>query len=390
MSGLQDVTAVTSASAFLFGVLLPLASSLKGPLAKRLNLGESLVPRLRVAFNLALIPAMLLAGLLADPDRARGVLFAGSLVTAAGLFGLSMSKSYANALVSLLVVGVGGACLSASAVVLMPQAFFRGHPTAALNFGHVLIGLGALLTPFATDRLLSRLGFRYGLGVLAIFALAPAFLAGITAEVAFREAGAASNPDFDVVFRSPLLWLAALVFLFYRPLEVVLSGWARRYLMDLGMPERRAAVAAGGFWLAFLAGRLGAAFLLAAVVVSRTAETWLLVGLALAAAVFLGNLAGAHKHGLAAWGFLGVGVLLGPIVPTLIGILFSHFDQVAPGLHGTAYGAMYFLGAAVGLPLPAVLDAYARRKTVRRAMILPMIGALLMAVAVVVFGLVHN
>src|SRR5262245_26008904 len=96
MSGLQDVTAVTSASAFLFGGLLPLASSLKAPLAKRLNLGESIVPRLRVAFNVALIPAMLLAGLLADPDRARGVLFAGSLVTAAGLFALSMSKSYAH------------------------------------------------------------------------------------------------------------------------------------------------------------------------------------------------------------------------------------------------------------------------------------------------------
>jgi fucose permease len=387
MAGLQDVTAVTTAAALLFGLLLPLLGSLKAPLAKRLDLGETRLRSLRAAFGLTLIPMMLLAGLLADAVGVRAVLFAGSLVAAAGLFGLAMSRSYVNALTATVVAGVGGACLNTAAVLLMPGAYFLGHPVAALNLGHVFVGLGALLTPFVVESLLGRLGFRHGLGVLAILVLAPAFLAGITAEVAFKPAGMELDPRYAEVFRSPLLWLAALVLLFYRPLEVVLSGWARRYLMDVGLPEGRAAVAAGGFWVMFLAGRFGAALWQRADTPGWVSQPWFPVLLALAAAVFLGNLAGAHKARLATWGFLGVGVLLGPIFPTMVGNLFECFEV---GQYGTAYGAMYFLGAGGGVFLPAVMDAYARRRTVRRAMILHMIGALLLAVAALVFGLARS
>ena len=53
----------------------------------------------------------------------------------------------------------------------------------------------------------------------------------------------------------------------------------------------------------------------------------------------LGNLAGTHARWNAALGLLLVGALFGPIFPTLVGILFEHFDN--KHVQGTAFGAMF-------------------------------------------------
>jgi len=66
MAGFQSVTAVTISGAFLFGMLLVLLESLRGILAKRLNLSEQRTDWLLAAFNATLIPMMLVSGIACD------------------------------------------------------------------------------------------------------------------------------------------------------------------------------------------------------------------------------------------------------------------------------------------------------------------------------------
>ena len=59
------------------------------------------------------------------------------------------------------------------------------------------------------------------------------------------------------------------------------------------------------------------------------AEAWLIVVLSAAAAVTLGNMAGARSAAGASVGMILSGLFLGPIFPTLVGILFRfgpHFS----------------------------------------------------------------
>jgi MFS family permease len=203
--------------------------------------------------------------------------------------------------------------------------------------------------------------------------LVPAVLAIFTAKDAF---GFHSRPnDLVSILGDPILWLTGLVFFLYGPLEGSLGTWATTYLTDLGFRERIAAWLLSGFWLAFLAARLVAA-LLQEKMLPGAWEAWLICGLALAAGVFLGNMAGARRRGTAALGLLAVGAFFGPIFPTLVGILFNHFHTG----RGTAFGAMFSIGAVGSLILPPVIGAHARRATVQRAMRIPLVIALVLAI----------
>jgi len=118
--------------------------------------------------------------------------------------------------------------------------------------------------------------------------------------------------------------------------------------------------------------------------VDPAAEPWVVVGLALLAAVALGNMTGAPGRGGAAWGLLLLGLFFGPIFPTLVAILLNTFPE---GQHGTAYGAMFALGASGSLVVPPLIGAYARKYTVQKALGPTTVVALLLAAAALVLGL---
>jgi fucose permease len=379
MSGLQ---AVTITSAFVFGTVLALLGSIKLPLAKRLGIDDARVGGLLSALNLALMPMMFLSGVLIDRVGVRAMLIAGCLVTALAIFGLTYRPSYRWALAAIVLVGVGGAFVCTGSVVLMPYAFGAQHqPAAGLNLGMVFFGLGALITPALADVLLRTLDFRRGLGLLAAVCLVPAALAAV---VPFEQLPPeASHPTS--VFRDWYLWLTGLVFFLYGPLEGAFGAWATTYLTQMGYSERRAAWWFSGFWLTFLGGRLLVGFLQYQGHLPAWSNYWLIPLLALLAAVLLGHLAGAPEKGRQGAGLLLLGAALGPIFPTLVGIVFEHF----PKRHGTAFGSMYALGCLGSLFLPPLIGAYARRRSVQHALYILMGLALALMVAAVVLVAQH-
>lgn len=382
MLALQSVTAVTIGGALVFGMTLALSGVL--PLAAwgRLQMPERSVRRMLLALNVALIPLVILCGLLLDGYGARPVLIAGSVALAVALVGLSIRPTYPQAFGAILLGGLGAAALSTAVTVLMPRAFFAPEETSAsLNLGYVFVALGALLAMVLAELLLDGLGVRRTLAVFALFALVPAFLAvfpsGEQWPIGDRSGGVSE------LLREPSSWLAALVFFFYAPLEASLSVWTFRLLGERGQDGRQTRGLLTGFWVAFVASRLLAALAQHADYLTEWWDRPLVVFFPLLAAVLLGNLAGASHRGRPRAGLILLGVLLGPVLPMLLGLVFRH---VAPTEQGLAYGIIFAAGSLGSLLLSPLV---ARRTEQPRLTILrlPILLALLLTAATLVMGL---
>jgi fucose permease len=293
---------------------------------------------------------------------------------------------------SVLVIGLGGAAVSAASVVLMPKAFeslFKpGEVIGALNLGNVFIGLGALMMPTLADLLLRTLGFRWTMVVLGVICLVPGILALLTPAAEFvlkdEQGGVVKvllNPQ---LWSNPILWLGAGVFFFYAPVEFAVGFWATTYLTEHRYREHHAAWLLSGFWLAFLASRLLVAYL-GYLGMPAWASPALLILLGILMAVALGNLAGASSRGNAALGLLLLGLAMGPVFPTVIGIVF---DALAPEHYGAAYGTVFGFGSLGSLVLAPVIGIFARSRGVQSALRIPMSLALAVFLSAVVLLLV--
>lgn len=381
MFGLPPVTLVTISAAFVFGMILALLGSLKLALAKRLALGEARIGGLMSALSFALIPMMLLSGVLIDQFNVKPVLIGGAIVTALAISSLALPLSYWSALGAAAFAGFGTAAVSTSAMVLMPEAFrafSHGNEANAVNLGCVFIALGSLVTPALADVLIRTLEFKRTVSILALLCLVPAVLAMLTpdADLHFHE----KHADLSNLLNDPSLWLAGLVFLFYAPLESSISTWTTTYLIEKGTTEASAAWLLTAFWTSFMLSRLFIAVL-------NLEPLWtpglFLVLPSLLTAVIIGNMSGTASPGSAKMGLLMVGFTLGPIFPTLIGMVFRQFNEA----RGTAYGAVFAIGSMGSLILSPLIGAFANRRSLQQALRIPMVVALALTAATLVFAL---
>jgi fucose permease len=382
MSGMQVVTAATVGGALVLGMTLALLGSLKLALARRLRLSDSEVRRLLIALNVALIPLVLLCGVLLDIYGARPVLAAGSVALTVALVSLGLRPTYPHAFVSILLAGFGAAALATACTVLMPRAFFApAEASASLNLGYVFIALGALVTPILIDILLDTLTLHRTLAVLACLCLVPALLSVFAGGEHWRTAHHPNDPAALLAEQSS--WLAVLVVFFYAPLEASISLWTFTLLRERGQDEREAGGLLSGFWAAFLASRLLVAVAQHGEILTESWDRWLIVLPPLLAAVVIGNLAGASHRGRPGAGLILLGLLLGPVFPTLLGMVFRH---VAPSEQGLAYG-MVFAGGSLGTLMLSPLVGFRPRQPQQTMLRLPILLGLLLTAVALVLGL---
>jgi fucose permease len=373
------MAAVAVSSSFTFGMVLTLLGNIKLTLARRLDIGEARVGGLLSALNLALIPMMVISGIWVDASGVRPILSIGCLLTAIGIFGLTLGDNYRSALSALVFMGMGAAGIGTASAVLMPRGFWPDQVVASLNLGSVFFALGALVMPALTDFLLRRFEFRRTMIILSLMCLLPA---AVALSLDFTAPVAGGRPED--VFNYQYLWLGGLVFLLYAPLEFAVGTWATTFLTELGVRERRAAWLLSGFWLTFLAGRLVMAFAQHQHYLREGWSAWLLFPLALGVSVVLSNLGGAVNGARAALGLLLLGFLMGPIFPTLLGIVFK---QVPENLWGTTYGILFAVGSSSSLIMAPLAGAYARRKSVHETFRLLAPLALVLLCAALLIGL---
>jgi fucose permease len=337
-----------------FGMVLNLLTTLQSALAKRLALAESQVARYHSVFLALLIPALLLAGALIDLWDLKQVLIFGSLLLALGAFGMTLARRTSEVLAALLLMSLGSAGLGSACVVLMPTAFWPDQPAASLNLGYLFLTFGVLIAAPTASLLLRTWQVRRTLELFALVCLVPALLA-----VPLDLTRLLSPSDWRAEIWDDRLWLTGLILLLYSPLEFAVRNWAPRFLTGLGYPEPSSTRWLRGFWVTFLGSRLLFAWLLQRGVLWEPRLPWILLLLGIGAAMIVGHLAGTSHRGRAAWGLLLLGCLLGPVFPTLAGMLFHPL----PDAVGTAQGAMLAVGCFGHLAVGPITQAYAQRRT---------------------------
>jgi MFS family permease len=381
MPDIQAVTLLAISGAFVCGLVLALFGALKLALAQEGETGRHRVASQLAALNLCLILMTLLAGVLVDRWGVRGVVLSGSLILGVGLLALSARPAPPRDFLALLVAALGGSALWTASTVVMPQAFFGvAFATASVNLGYVFFALGALVAPGLLDVLVQGMGAKKALAVLAFVCLLPAFPAALAGEGTLEAPG--GREDVAVLLQDGHVWLAGLVFFFYVPLEAAVGIRTTTYLVASSQPRRQGAWVAG-FWAAFVVSRLLTALAQHADILRPHYEAWFLVLLALLAAVTLGNLSATIRPSSARIGVILLGLLIGPVFPTLVGmVLRSNGEE-----QGTALGVLFGMGSLGSLVLGPIFAGRGTPQSVWPAVRLPMVLALVLTAVALVFSL---
>jgi len=380
MAGIGALLAATLSAAFFAGAMPALVAGLGSSLAQPFQVNEKRIGILAATLRLAMIPALFLSGVIVDRVGFQVVLVVGSMLGALGLTALAVSRSLVQATAACVLLGLAAAGLTIGSLMLMPRAFAPYDSSAALNLGAAFFTLGALLCPPLVCRAVGRWGVRQALLVLALLALLP----GVTGALSPGAAAPPADDKIAEVFDSLVLWLIGLFLFLYWPVETTLARVGTRFLTDLGHTPGRVSLYAGGFWLAYVLARLGAAVALGERVFLPDAEMWLTLALTLAASIAIGNMAGTDGSTSGALGLLVVGVGLGPLVPTALGKVFALF----PEARGTAAGTLCAIGLLGDALLAPPLARIARRAGVRLALRLALVLTLVMAALALLLALV--
>jgi fucose permease len=386
MTSLSSLAAVTCIAAFIFGMLLALPGSLKPKLAQQLAMREGRVGGFLAALQFALIPSILLGGYLSDLLGWRPMLIIGGLLAAVGVVGLALRRGTLALVGCMVLIAAGAACLGTAVVVMMPTAFDFGmrQIIGAMNLGFVFVALGALMTPTLADLLLRTIDFRKTLAVLSLVCLVPSLLAVLSSHSPEIGADSAERPDVSSVLHSLPILLAGLAFLFYAPLELAISNWGSTYLPVVqGYSERRSAWVMWSFWVAFLTGRVLTAIMFHSRHLDMTWAPAAFFVLALLAAFVLGSLGGLGRPRSAGWGVMALGLMLGPLFPTLVAVVLSEAPNHE---YGTAYGAMFAIGSLGSVVLAPVYSVWRQGKNAMGPLVLTPLAVLLVVASLALLG----
>ena len=355
---------MTVASLVVSGMGVAILGSIKVPLARRLEIDEARVGGLVSVFGFVMIPVIFAAGFLTDLMGKQGVLMGGSVMMAASLVLLARSRVYWSAFTAVIISSAGWSALINVGNTLTPVAF-PGSMAFAQNLGNVFFGAGAFLTPLVIAVLLRRASFTVALSTLAVIAAVPAALAlGVdfaalaSASSATASETATSPTGFGTLLGDPVMWLCGFTLFFYAPLEACTSAWATTYLGERGVAEGTAAKFLSAFWLTFMAARLVTAFTLPA-----GRETALICVMAVLCVCVLIGFVLSRSSTTATLMVVAAGLVFGPIFPTLVAVLFNHFE---PSVRGRAIGLLFGIGGVGWTVGPMLLGAYASRTSVQR------------------------
>jgi len=349
------------------GMGTALLGSIKVTLARNLRIDEARIGGLLAAFGFTLIPAMFAVGFVSDLVGRQPVTICGSILFAVSLVVLAQATGYRMVLAATVLLSAAWATLIN---VVNPLSLFAFGGTAAyaINLGCFIFGVGSFVTPLGVAFLVRRLALRNALLLLATTGIVIAVLAWgthfpATAPAPTQQAGTrAAALGLGTLLGDAVMWLCALALFFYMPAEATMAAWATTYVTDNGMKEGSAAALLSGFWIAYTASRL-----VTALTLPKGSETLVILGLSLVSVGVWVAVVLCRGRGLTAALVIAVGVIFGPIYPTLVAVLLGHFPE---SLHGRAIGLFFTLGGLGCTALPMLIGAYARRTSVQRGFIL--------------------
>ncbi|HXX23759.1 MAG TPA: MFS transporter [Terriglobia bacterium] len=364
------------AGLFTFGVMTSFLGATLPELSALLNFDLARGGTLFSFLYLPQIPMVFLAGPLIDRFGKKPILAGGFLLCAAGLVGIAYAPSYAVLAALLIALGLGGTSAMSASNTLIPD-LYPENPSSALNLGGVFFGVGAIFFPWLVALMAARLGLVITLWSITLLVTGVALVAVLQT---FPPASSGGGFDWSEARRlalDPAVIILAFVLFFYSAIEISTAGWARTYLeQDLHAAPRTSKAVLTMFWIAMMAGRLGASQ-----VVKWVRGPRLLLGAALGAVGGLLVVVTAHSIAVATVGIVICGLTYAPVFPTTAGTASTYF----PKLFATVFGILMAVGLSAGVILPPAIGYVAKIASVRAGISLVMAFAVLLTAVQALF-----
>jgi MFS transporter, FHS family, glucose/mannose:H+ symporter len=258
--------------------------------------------------------SVLIAGEINQRWSAQAILVGSMILFTAGLFGLAAARGLAGLLGGGFVIGLanGGIDVGANALIVELN---RERMASALNYLHVLFGVGALMGPMIVAGALAgtiSYAWIFGCGAIVCALIASAMIATPALEILVAQ----ENPGGLVpMLARPLIWMVSGMMLLYVGAEVGIGAWLFVYLRRAG--SLSATFASSGvslYWLGLVAGRMIGGRLAHRFAIARFTA----ISCALSALALAGLLMAPSAHALAGVMVVLVGLGYGPVFPNMI------------------------------------------------------------------------
>jgi len=267
--------------------------------------------------------ALLAAGETSHRWSAQKTLAASMLMVSAGLFGLSVAPALIGMLCAAFVAGLGyGAIDVASNAVVVDLN--RESLAAALNYLHVMFGVGALLGPIlAGFALASHLRYSIMFGAGSAFSALIALLLATTPTIEARIVTVRGDGFLPMLTR-PLIWALGAVLFLYVGAETGIGAWLFLYLRtSAALSKSLASWGVSLYWAGLIIGRLIGGRLARYI----AAREFTMLAAAVSAAALVVLIAAPTMRALAAPMIVLIGFGYGPIFPNMIAVGAARFPS---------------------------------------------------------------
>ncbi len=267
--------------------------------------------------------SVLIAGKISQSLSAQKILVGAMVLFTAGLAGLAVAPGLAGLLCAGFLNGLanGGIDVGANALIVELN---RERLASALNYLHVLFGVGALLGPLIVSAsFATRVPYWWTFGCGAIACAAIAFRLGVTPAHEVRMAPTSGDDiGFLTMLARPIIWVISGVMFLYVGAEIGIGAWLFLYLRTAGaIGPMLASSGVSLYWLGLVCGRAFGGRIGHRVEIPQF--TMLSSTLSAVALVVLIGIPTAG--GLAASAIFLIGFGFGPVFPNMIAVGAARF-----------------------------------------------------------------
>ena len=269
--------------------------------------------------------SVLIAGEINQQLSAQKILVGAMVLFTAGLTGLAMAPGLAGLLCAGFLNGVanGGIDIGANALIVELN---RERLASALNYLHVLFGIGALLGPLIVSAAFAtRLPYWWVFGGGAMACAAIGFGMGVTPAIEVRTSPAFGDKDsngFITMLSRPLIWAISGVMFLYVGAEIGIGAWLFLYLRMAGaLGPMLASSGVSLYWTGLVCGRAFGGRLGHRIALPQ----FTMLASSLSAAALLILIVAPTSGVLAASAIFLIGVGYGPVFPNMIAVGAAQF-----------------------------------------------------------------
>ena len=265
--------------------------------------------------------SLLIAGEIHQQLSAQKILVGAMVLFMAGLAGLAVAPGLAGLLCAGFVIGLAGGGIDIGANALIVE-LNRERLASALNYLHVLFGVGALLGPLIVSAAFaSHLQYWWVFGGGALVCATIAFRLGATPALEVRTAPTPGG-GFIAMLTRPLIWVVSGVMFLYVGAEIGIGAWLFLYLRMAGaLGPMLASSGVSLYWLGLVCGRAFSGRLGHRIALPQ----FTMLASALSAAALVILIAAPTTGRLAASAVFLIGFGYGPVFPNMIAVGAARF-----------------------------------------------------------------